>query len=114
MSRTQITRKDFLRDRQGRELSEFLEDPALPFDDVLEFFNRKDHQLRMEESESSFKKAPLGAVVRELEALPSVQRFLAASEPPQRKQFERAITILVRMTMERLGWQVVPPKAAAR
>lgn len=109
MPSAHITRQDFLRDRQGRALSPLLEDPELPFDVVLDFFNRRDHQHLMEDSETSHKKAPLAGVVRELEALPAVQTFLAASDPERRKRFEQSVTILVRMTMERLGWRVVPP-----
>lgn len=114
MPSTQITRQDFLRDRQGRTLPDILEDPEFPFDTVLQFFNRRDQQHRMEESESSFKKAPLAGVVKELEGLPAIQQFLAASDPERRKRFEQSITILVRMTMERLGWKVVPERATKR
>lgn len=114
MPSAQITRQDFLRDRQGRALSDVLEDPKFPFDTVLQFFNRRDQQHRMEESESSFKKAPLAGVVKELEGLPGVQGFLSASDPKQKKRFEQSITILVRMTMERLGWKVIPERATKR
>ena len=37
-----ITRQDFLRDRQGVTLSGVLENPELPFDILLDFFNRRD------------------------------------------------------------------------
>jgi hypothetical protein len=108
MRTAQITRQDFLRDRQGREYSDVLEDPALPFDTILEFFNRRDHQHQMEESESLYKKAPVAAIVRELEAMPAVQGYMSATDPQRKKRFEQSLTILVRMIMERLGWQVIP------
>ena len=41
-----ITRQDFLRDRQGVTLSGVLENPELPFDILLDFFNCSDHQRR--------------------------------------------------------------------
>ena len=114
MSLAHIARQDFLRDRQGRMLSDVLDDPELPFDTVLEFFNRGDRQHRMEESEATFHKAPLAAVVRDLESLPAMQAFLSASDPQRKKRFERSITILVRMVMERLGWQVIPQRVTKR
>lgn len=110
MRTAQITRQDFLRDRQGREFSGLLDDPNLPFDSLLEFFNRRDQQHRMEESETVYKKAPLAAVVKDLESIPSVQAFMSSGDRVLVKRFEQAITIVVRMTMERLGWQVVPHK----
>ncbi len=110
MHTTQITRQDFLRDRQGREFCDLLEDPTLPFDTLLEFFNHRDRQQRMEESETLYKKAPLAAVIRDLESIQSLQDFMASSDPVQIKRFEQAVTILVRMVMERLGWQLVPRK----
>jgi hypothetical protein len=107
MRTTKITRQDFLRDRQGREFSDVLEDPATPFDTVIEFFNRRDQQHRMEESETLYRKAPLAAVVRDLESLPGVQGFLSTSDSQQKRRFEQSVAILVRMVMERLGWQVI-------
>jgi hypothetical protein len=110
MRTAQITRQDFLRDLQGREFSDLLENSQLPFDGILEFFNRRDQQHRMEESETLYKKAPLAAVVRDLESIPAVQAFMSSSDPVQKKRFEQAVTIMVRIIMERLGWQVVPQK----
>jgi len=109
-----ITRQDFLRDRQGRMLSDVLDDPELPFDAVLEFFNRGDRQHRMEESEATLHKAPVAAVVRDLESLPTMQTFLSASDPQRKKRFEQSVTIVVRMVMERLGWQVLPQRVTKR
>lgn len=103
-----ISRQDFLRDRQGRDFSDVLDEPGSPFDAVVEFFNRRDQQFRMEESETLYKKAPLAAVVRDLERVPGVQAFLATSDATQKRRFEQSVAILVRMVMERLGWKVIP------
>jgi len=51
--------------------------------------------------------AGLAAVVQELESQPSVQEFLSSQEPSRRKRFGKVIAIVVRMTMDRLGWEVV-------
>jgi len=104
----QLTRRDFLCDQEGKSLSDFLADSELPFDAVLEFFNRQDQQLRMIEVASVQKSPPLAAVVEELEAIPAVQAFLSASDANGKKQLEQSVTILVRLVMDRLGWQVVP------
>ena len=107
-----ITRRDFLRDRQGRSLSGLLDDPDLPFDTLLDFFNCRNHQQQMENSETIDKKSPAAGVVRDLESIPAVQAYLSASDPQRKKRFARSVTILVRMIMERLGWQVVPGTVA--
>ena len=109
-----ITRRDFLRDHQGRSLSEFLDAPDLPFDTLLDFFNCRNHQQQMEHSETINNKSPAAGVVRDLESIPAVQAYLSASDPQRKKRFGRSITILVRMIMERLGWQVVSKKVAKR
>ena len=66
----------------------------------------------MEESETRHRKAPLAAVVRDLEVLPDVQAYLSAADPPRKKRFEQAITVVVRMVMERLGWRLDSTKIA--
>lgn len=110
MGTARITRQEFLRDHQGRGFSDVLEAPGSPLDTVIEFFNRGDQQHRMEESEDVYKKAPLAAVVRDLESLPGVQAFLSTADPQSKRRFEQSVAILVRMVMERLGWKVVPQK----
>lgn len=114
MRTARITRQDFLRDRQGRDFSDVLEAPGSPLDAVIEFFNRRDQQYRMEESETLYKKAPLAAVVRDLESVPGVQGFLSTTDPQSKRRFEQSVAIVVRMVMERLGWQVVPQTIKTR
>ena len=85
-----------------------LNDPEQPFDTVLDFFNREDRQRRMVESEARYGKAPLAAVVQELESQPSIQDFLSSKGPNRRKRLGQVVTVVVRMIMDRLGWEVVP------
>jgi hypothetical protein len=103
-----VTRDDFLRDRQGRTFADVVNDPEQPFDTVLDFFNREDRQRRMIESELRYNRAPLEAVERELDSQPSIQQFLSARDPNRKKRLGQVVTIVVRMIMDRLGWQVVP------
>ena len=108
MTGVSVTRRDFLQDRQGRTLADVVNDPKQPFDTVLDFFNREDRQGRMVESEAHYGKAPLVAVVQELESQPAIQDFLCSEDAHRRKRLGQAVTVVVRMIMDRLGWEVVP------
>ena len=108
MAGVSVTREDFLQDRQGRTLADVVNDPEQPFDTVLDFFSSEDRQRRMVESEVRYNRAPLAAVVQELDSQPSIQDFCSSQDPSRRKRFGRVVTIVVRMIMDRLGWEVVP------
>jgi hypothetical protein len=99
-----ITRKGFLEDRQGRTFSDVLDDPEQPFDDVLAFFSDSERQRRMEDSEIHHDRPALAGVVRELESLPSVDRFLAQQDPRRAKRLRQAVGVVVRMVMQQRGW----------
>jgi hypothetical protein len=105
MPRIIVTRHDFLQDRQGRTFADVLNDPAQPFDDVLDFFNDEDRQRRMEESEIHHDRPPLAGVVRELESRPAIDQVLASQHPRRTKRLRQAVGVLVRMMMERRGWR---------
>jgi hypothetical protein len=105
MTETRITRKDFLEDRQGRTFADVLNDAQQPFDQVLEFFNDKDRQRRMEESEIHHNRPALAGVVRELESLGPVDRFLGNEHPRRTKRLRQVVGVVVRMVMEGRGWR---------
>lgn len=105
MTMVHITRHEFLADRQGRTFIDVLNDSEQPFDLVLEFFSDKDRQRRMEESEIHHDRAPLAGVVRELESLPAVDRFLAGVHADRTMRLRQAVGVVVRMIMERRGWK---------
>lgn len=100
-----ITRKEFLLDRQGRTFSDVLDDPEQPLDDVLAFFADAERQRRMEEAEIHHDRAALSGVVRELEAQPAIDRFLATQDPRRTQRLRQAIGVIVRMIMEQRGWK---------
>jgi hypothetical protein len=114
MARARVTRADFLHDRHGRIFADVVNDPGQPFDVILDFFNNEDRQLRMVESEVRYNKAPLAAVERELESEPSIQDFLSSGGPDRRKRLGQVVTVVVRMIMDRLGWEVVPQSVGRR
>ncbi len=105
MAKTQVTRDHFLNDRQGKTFADVVNDAGQPFDLVLEFFSDADRQRRMEESELHHDRAPLAGVVRELESEPLIDRFLAAAQVRRNTRFRQAIGVLVRIIMERRGWE---------
>jgi len=107
-----ITRDDFLQDRQGRTFADVLNDPEQPFADVLEFFNDEARQRRMEESELHHDRPALAGVVRELEAQPSIDSFLSSQHPQRTKRLRQAVGVVVRMIMDRLGWKKTGKKGS--
>jgi len=100
-----VTRKEFLKDRQGRTFSDVLDDREQPFDDVLAFFDDPERQRRMEEAEIHHDRAALSGVVRELESQPAIDRFLGSMDPRRTKRLRQAVGVVVRMIMEQRGWK---------
>src|SRR3954451_10128440 len=109
---TSITRDDFLADRQGRTFSDVVTGSERPFAAALAFFDDDSRQRRMEESEIHHNRAPLAGVVRELESLPAVNRFLARIHPLRSQRFRQAIGVLIRMIMEQRGWEKTGKKGS--
>jgi hypothetical protein len=112
MVKVAITREEFLKDRQGRTFADVLNDPSQPFHEALEFFNDPDRQRRMEESETHHDRAPLAGVVRELESLPGINKFLGTVQAQRNQRLRQAIGVLVRMIMERRGWRKTGKKGS--
>jgi len=105
MSEVCVTKDGFLDDRQGKTFVDIVNDPEQPFDVVLKFFADADRQQRMEESELHHDRPALAGVVRELESQPAIDQFLAGVHPRRSTRLRQAIGVLVRMIMERRGWQ---------
>jgi hypothetical protein len=113
MPRTvRITRSEFLEDRQGRTFSDVLDDPEQPFDEVLDFFSDAERQRRMEDAETHHDRAALSGVVRELEAQPAIDRFLATKDPRRTKRLRQAVGVVVRIIMEQRGWRKTGKKGS--
>ena len=104
MSKVTMTREDFLKDKQGRTFADVLNDPERPFDEVLAFFNDAARQQRMEDAEIHHDRAPLAGVVRELESQPAFHKYLFQVHARETQRLRQAIGVLVRMIMERRGW----------
>jgi hypothetical protein len=107
-----ITRDQFLEDRQGRTFADVLDDSEQPFDEVLAFFDSAERQRRMEDAEIHHDRAALSGVVRELEAQPAIDEFLASSDPRRTKRLRQAIGVVVRIIMEQRGWRKTGKKGS--
>ncbi|QDV06245.1 hypothetical protein Poly30_17520 [Planctomycetes bacterium Poly30] len=107
-----ITTGEFLADRHGKTFLDVLEDPAAPFDEVLAFFNDAFRQQRMEDAEIHHDRAPLAGVVRELEADSAIGGYFASVDRRRSTRLRQAIGVLVRLIMERRGWQTTGKKGS--
>ncbi|MFT4586959.1 MAG: hypothetical protein ACI9VS_001411 [Candidatus Binatia bacterium] len=103
--KARVTQNTFLGEPQGKTFIDVVNDPEQPFDEAICFFDSADRQRRMEESELHHDRPPLSGVVRELESQPVVNEFLASGRAGCGRRFRQAIGVLVRMIMERRGWQ---------
>jgi hypothetical protein len=112
MPATTISRQQFLEDRQGRTFADVSNDAEQPFDQALAFFNDANRQRRMEESEIHHNRPPLAGVVRELESVEEIDRFLASQHPRRTKRLRQAVGVIVRMVMERRGWKKTGKKGS--
>ena len=105
MRRAVRLRKEFTEDRQGRTFADVLDDPEQPFDDVLAFFDDGERQRRMEDAEIHHDRAALSGVIRELEAQPTFDQFLASKDTRRTKRLRQAVGVVVRIIMEQRGWK---------
>ncbi len=112
MTEPVLTRQQFLADRQGRTFADVVNDPRQPFDQILAFFNDANRQRRLQESEIHHNRPPLAGVVRELESIGEVDRFLASQHPRRTKRVRQAVGVVVRMIMERNGWRKTGKKGS--
>lgn len=112
MALIKITKDDFTDDRQGRTFSDVYNDARYPFADALAFFSSAERQQRMEDAEIHHDRAPLAGVVREFEAQPKINLFLAEVHPKQTQRFRQSVGVLVRMIMERKGWRKTGKKGS--
>lgn len=107
-----VTREQFLADRHGKTFADVLQDANAPFDEVVAFFHDAARQQRMEDAEIHHDRPPLAGVVRELEALPSARAFFSSLDRRRSSRLRQAIGVLVRMIMERRGWQTTGKKGS--
>jgi hypothetical protein len=107
-----ISKDEYLADRQGRTFVDVVTHSEKAFVAALEFFKDPDRQRRMEESEIHHDRAPLAGVVRELESVPAINRFLSHIHPRRSQRFRQAVGVLIRMIMERRGWEKTGKKGS--
>jgi len=103
---------EFTHDHQGRKFSDVMNDPRISFNAVLVFFDAPERQQRMLESELHHDRPALAGVVKELEALPAVQAFLANYDGHTTTRFRQAVGVVVRIVMEKHGWRTTGRKGS--
>lgn len=102
---------DFLMDSQGRQFSDVVNDPRIPWRDVTLFFEDPARQARMEHSETYHGRPALAGVVLELEALPAIDHFFM-QDGHKTTRFRQAVGVLVRIVMTQRGWRKTGKKGS--
>ena len=101
MSKLQM---QFASDVQGHKFADVMADTRIRFTDILDFLDEPARRQRMLESELHHDRAPLAAIVRELEARSDVARFLSSHDAHTTTRFRQAVGVAVRIVMEDHGW----------
>ncbi len=107
-----ITGEDFLSDPTGVKFADVVRDPRINFQSWLDFFNSEARQIRMEDSEIHHLRPALAGVIRELEETPSFEQYFARNGEDNTARGRQAIGVLVRMIMERRGWEKTGEKGS--
>ena len=100
-----VTLSDFQNDLQGRRYAHVVNDPRLPFQLVIDFFNDPARMVRLVDSELHHDRPALAGVVVEFERVPAIDGFFMGYDGHTTRAFRQAVGVLVRMHMERLGWR---------
>lgn len=100
-----ITRASFLADTTGRRFGDVVKDSSVPFDLLINFFNRRDIRNRMRDSELHHDRPAFAGVVREFEHQDEVGRFLGGTDGHFTRRLRQAVGVLVRLAMEDMGWK---------
>lgn len=93
---------DFRADPQGRRYADVLKLPGFEF--VLAFFDAKDRQRRMLESEQHHRRPPLAGVIREFERDTEIKKLYGGLRAKQAVRFRQAVGVVVRVVMVKNGW----------
>jgi hypothetical protein len=104
----------FRQDRQGKRFTDVLDkEPRIDFEDILGFLDDPQRQQRMLDSEVHHDRAPLAALVRELEARPDVHEFFSKHDAHTTTRFRAAIGVAIRIIMEnRHSWETTGRKGS--
>src|SRR4051794_28850955 len=109
-----VTLADFLSHPQGRRFLDVVSDTRLSFRRWIEFFNHPARQQRLCDAEVDHLRPALAGVIRELENHPDFRPFLAGHDAAVTRRGRRAIVVLTRLVMEKLGWSRTGRKGPLR
>lgn len=114
---TIISIEDFRQDSQGIRFPDVSNkndksNNGYSFQEWLDFFNDPARQKRMEDSETHHDRPALAGVIKELEQHPAFKIFFAGTDSHKTVRARQAIGVLVRIIMERLGWETTGIKGS--
>ena len=95
----------FSADDQGRRFSDVVDDPDAPLNEVLSLLAQPAVQQRLEDAEIHHDRPALAGIVRELEHLPTVDRFFQNHDGNYTRRFRQAVGVAIRIVMEGRGWR---------
>ncbi len=107
-----ITLADFAAHGTGRRFADVLNDHRVNFQAVLDFFNRPEIPIRMEDSEMHHEAPAFAGVVKEFERLPEVDHFLRSHDAHTTRRFRQATGVVILLAMEARGWRKTGKKGA--
>ena len=93
---------DFREDKQGKRFADVLKMPG--FDLVLAFFDDRDRQRRMIESEKHHRRPALAGVVLEFEQDEKIKKLYEGLSPKEAVRFRQVVGVIVRLVMAKHGW----------
>lgn len=102
----------FVADAQGRKFTDVLNDSRLDFRKTCDFFEDKDCQRRMLESETHHNRPALAGVVKEFESQPEIGQFFDKHDGHTTTRFRQAVGVLVRIVMENNNWRTTGRKGS--
>jgi hypothetical protein len=95
--------KEFRQDKQGKRFADVLKIPG--FDLALAFFDNRDRQRRMMESEQHHDRPALAGVVKELEQDEKIKKLYEGLSAKEAIRFRQAVGVIVRLVMVQNGWK---------
>jgi len=107
-----ITLKDFRSDLQGRRYADLTGDALEALKAVLALLNDEEAQRRMEDAEERHDRPALAGVVRDIEALKPVEKYLSSHDAHDTVRFRQAVGVAVRIVMDARGWDTTGDKGS--
>jgi hypothetical protein len=107
-----VSLSDFSMDKQGRRFADVVSDTRIDFSKIIGFFNRPEIEKRLIDAELHHKRPALAGVIVEFEKLKEIDEFFTKHDAHTTVRFRQAIGVLVKLHMQKNGWQTTNIKGA--